>query len=171
MNRQMRILGCVLAMALTLLVGGCSQMSLSTPVNPSPVPIDNNCKVPADRDEVQVSIDGNLHWNPPSPVDGYKINFSMKTPFGAGVRTVDTGKDLTVKGDDECTKLTVYIYKYIHQERCYFPYKVSRTAGTPCPDPGVRVVPPNFAYLILVLPLIGIGGGAVAWWIKPWKRG
>ena len=160
------VLGYDLLLALLLGVPGYAGVILSTtPVSPPPVTIRPNCTV--DQDTAEASIDGFVTWNPPSSLHRYSLDFTDGSPFAAS--SIAAGPAARVTGTWVCNKVTVYVL--YSTSACYFPYKVSKDNGTPCADPGVRVVPPMLGvlfYLELVV-LLGLGTLAV-WRISARKR-
>lgn len=158
--KHSRILGCrfLLVPLLGLLTCYYSQaQSPSTKAQSCQVDIDpgtctvtvRDCKT--DKGDPLVDLGDTVTWNVLTPhtphTIGFKplLSFIRHTPFSAS--TISSGHPETVVGDSWCT----------NGFSCYYGYSLTRQGeNKPCVDPGVRVVTPPSANVVLYVELVAL---------------
>jgi hypothetical protein len=157
--KHSRILACRWLLVLPLVLLSChyskAQPSPGKPQN-CVVKIDQNscqvtvidCKTSAPGEPL-VDVNDTVTWEAPIPfwIDFKPIASFSHTPVSAS--RVPSGRKEPVRRDWLCNSLA----------NCYYKYSLTRQSeSTPCIDPGVRVVPPPSANLLLYLELVALVG-------------
>jgi hypothetical protein len=130
----------------------------SSPLQPqSPPTINSDCT--ATPPTVEVQMNSSLSWDPPN--NTYSIVFKSRTPFSSSASTpVPAAQPHKVKGDWACNVATVHLPSSL--KICDFAYTPTKNAsGVSCPDPIVRVIPPDsnqFYYWLAGLLILGSYG-------------
>lgn len=158
--KHSRILACRLLLVPPLVLLGCYYSEAQPPpgtVQNCIVDIDtascnvtvSHCTVDANNDP-WVNLNDTVTWKASTT---YSIDFKRylivfsHTPVSAS--TISSGHPETVVGDLLCKK----------HVSCYYKYKLTRQGETKaCIDPGVRVVPPSSANVVLYLELVALVG-------------
>jgi hypothetical protein len=107
----------------------------------------SHCTVDANNDP-WVNLNDTVTWkaSTTSSID-FKPYLSIFPHTPVSASTISSGHPETVVGDWWCAK----------RRKCYYPYSLTRQGeNKPCIDPGVRVVTPPSANVVLYLELVAL---------------